>query len=364
MRRWLNTTTSVLLCSLLFFSCREEEPLVSNSLPPLPDVEVSGKASYPFAVGFSSGSDSGNFAAVVYKTDGTPERAFAFGKRVIDFQLQPTGTYTAFLLERDRVGYFLEFSRAGTTLQRHESLTTPETGVHEFRLYPDGSSLLYGVIRPTLDMSAYDGWDAVEIKHCIVEYRRPDGSLLTWSTEEGMDYADSYNHYQGSPANPYHVNAIDRDHDGHLLISMRNASQVVKVSSGNGDVIWRLGGRRSDFTFVDDPLNGFFRQHGIRRLPNGNVILFDNGNEHTPPASRAVEYELDEEKMTARMVWEFRDTIFALAMGFADRLPNGNTLICYGTGGRIREVTPEGEIIFEMTVLSGELPYRALHIED
>ncbi|MGE3800592.1 MAG: aryl-sulfate sulfotransferase [Candidatus Kapaibacterium sp.] len=349
------------LLSLFLFSCHEDGP-ITTSLPPTPTVEVSGTASYPFAVGYAGATDSGNFAAVVYNTDGTPRNVFAFGNRLIDFQKQPTGNFTAFQFEAERIGYFLEFSSSGKVVRRHESVTTPETGVHELRLYPDGSSLLYGVIHPIVDMTTFDGWDAVEIQHCIVEYRRPDGSLFTWSTADGMDYADSFDHYQGSPADPYHLNAIDRDSDGNLLISLRNASQVVKVNSQTGEVVWRLGGKRSDFTFVDDPLNGFARQHGIRRLPNGNVILFDNGNEHTPPVSRAVEYALDESAMTARLIWEFRDTTFAFAMGFADRLPNGNTLICYGTSQIIREVTPEGDVLFEMRVRSQELPYRAIHI--
>ncbi|MCB0712736.1 MAG: aryl-sulfate sulfotransferase [Ignavibacteriae bacterium] len=357
-----NCYKAYVLLPLLLLSCGEDDPIMA-SLPPTPTVDVVGKASYPFAVGYVGATDSGNFAAVVYNTDGTPRDVFAFGNRVLDFQLQPTGNYTAFQVEAERIGYFLEFSSSGKVVQRHESVTTSETGVHELRLYPDGSSLLYGILHPVVDMTAFNGLDAVEIQHCIVEYRRPDGSLFTWSTADGMDYADSYNHYQGSPADPYHLNAIDRDSDGNLLLSLRNASQVVKVNSQTGEIVWRLGGKRSDFTFVDDPLNGFARQHGIRRLTNGNVILFDNGNEHTPPASRAVEYALDESAMTARLVWEFRDTTFAFAMGFADRLPNGNTLICYGTSQIIREVTPEGEVLFEMRVRSGELPYRAIHVE-
>ena len=365
MPQYFRRTILILLPFLPLISCGEETPVTTSSPPvPVPVVEISGQASYPFAVGYTGASDTGSYAAVVYNPDGTVQDVFGFGKRVVDVQLQPTGNYTACVSEGETMSAFLEFTPAGEVVNRYESQTTPETGVHELRLYPDGSSLLYGVIRPTLDMSSYGGWDSAEIKHCIVEYTRPDGSLFTWSTVDGMDYDDSYNHYQGSPVNPYHINAIDRDVDGNLLISLRHACQVVKVNSQTGEVMWRLGGKRSDFTFVDDPLNGFSRQHGIRRLANGNIILFNNGNDYIPPRSRAIEYSLDEQTMTARLVWEYQDTTFALAMGFADRLPNGNTLICYGTAQVIREVTPEGNVIFEMRTLSGELPYRAIHISN
>ena len=355
--------TSLLLL-VIGNGCSEQSTTpVDPLLPPLPSVTVSGTASLPFWVGYTGASDSGNYAAVLYGVDGNPLNAYAFGKRVVDVQQQPDGNLTMMISEGDRDGHFIELDSGGEVLREIRGKSTGETGVHELRLYPDGSQLLYTIERPILDMTSYDGFSSSEVKHCIVEYIRPDGTFFSWKTRDGMEYTDSYDHYQVAQPNPFHVNAIDRDTDGHLLISMRNASQIVKVNSITGDVIWRLGGKRSDFTFENDPLNGFTRQHGIRRLANGNVILFDNGNDHTPQVSRAIEYHLDETNMTARLVWEYRDTIFASAMGFANRLPNGNTLICYGTARIIQEVTPSGDVIFKMQVISDEMSYRAIGVE-
>ena len=61
----------------------------------------------------------------------------------------------------------------------------------------------------------------------------------------------------------------------------------------DGRILWRLGGKNNEFTFVNDP-ERFSQQHSIRRIPNGHVMLFDNGNYHAVPHSRAVEYALDE----------------------------------------------------------------------
>lgn len=352
-------TLKPLALALCLAACGELPPTEPLPIAPVPTVEVTGRASYPFLVGYTGTADSGDYAAVTYNPDGTVRAAYDFGAQVVDFQRQPSGTLAAYARESGELGRFVEFLDNGTILQEHRPMQSAETGVHELRLYADGSRLLYGVRREVVDMRLHGGWDGTEVRHCVVEYHRPGLSLFTWSTADGMEYTDSYDGLAWSQINPYHVNAIDRDTDGNLLVSMRNASQVVKIDVATGNVLWRLGGKRNQFAFVGDPLCGFSRQHGIRRLSNGNIILFDNGNDHTPPVSRAVEYRLDEEAKTAHMVWEYRDTTYGFAMGFAERLPNGNTLICFGTARVIKEVTPGGSVVFTLRVLSDEMPYRA-----
>lgn len=168
----------------------------------------------------------------------------------------------------------------------------------------------------------------------------------------------------GTQVNPYHINALERDTDGNLLISMRNSSQIVKVDVSTGFVMWRFGGKRNQFLFIGDPLFGFHRQHGVRRLRNGNLLIFDNGNSHIPPVSRAVEYQVDETFKTATFVNEYRvPDLFADAMGFAQRLENGNTVVCYGTARFIREVSPQNRVLWQLHPIGIELPYRALKVK-
>jgi outer membrane protein assembly factor BamB len=165
--------------------------------------------------------------------------------------------------------------------------------------------------------------------------------------------------------NPWHGNAIDLDTDGNLLVSFRNSDEIAKVDAHSGNVVWRLGGRNNMFQFVNDPFNGFSHQHGIRRLANGNIILFDNGNLHLPQVSRAVEYRLDEQARTATRVWEYRgdSTLYSNALGFAQRLENGNTLICFGIAQHIIEVNAQGEKEWELRIDEPfHFPYRAFRI--
>ena len=71
-----------------------------------------------------------------------------------------------------------------------------------------------------------------------------------------------------------HANAIERDVDDNLILSMRAANLAVKIDHTTGNVIWKLGGNASDFAFTNDA--GFTGQQDVRVLDNGNLSIFDN----------------------------------------------------------------------------------------
>src|SRR5262249_30739764 len=123
----------------------------------------------------------------------------------------------------------------------------------------------------------------------------------------------------------------------------------------------RWGGKNNQFNFNGDTLM-FSHQHAIRHLGGDHFILFDNGNFHNPPYSRAVEYVLNQQSLTARKVWEYRNTpdTFGGAMGYVQRLDNGNTLITWGTGKpNVIEVAPNGQKVMELSLPAGVFTYRA-----
>jgi hypothetical protein len=168
----------------------------------------------------------------------------------------------------------------------------------------------------------------------------------------------------GGSINFSHMNAIDVDTDNHLLLSSRHISEVTKINRDTGQIIWRLGGVHSDFTFVEDPLNGFRNQHDITALGDGRYMVFDNGNGHSPQVSRAVEYQLDLTRRTATLVWQFRNTPdrYTSYMGNAQRLPNGNTLINFVGAAypKVTEVDSNGVKQLEMNLSPGSELYRAV----
>jgi hypothetical protein len=157
-----------------------------------------------------------------------------------------------------------------------------------------------------------------------------------------------------------HGNALELDYDGNIMFSSRHLDEITKINRTSGEVIWRLGGKKNMFEFINDP-DRFTYQHAIRRLANGNIILYDNGNYHSPPYSRAVEYNIDEVNKIAALAWQYRNNpdIFGGAMGFAQRLDNGNTLISWGSiHPTLTEVRPDGGKALEISMPPGVFSYR------
>ena len=169
-----------------------------------------------------------------------------------------------------------------------------------------------------------------------------------------------------------HANTVEPDpRDDSFIVSCRNMNQLVKVSRRTGEIVWRLG---VDGDFEMDPEDLFYHQHSPELQPNGNILLFDNGTgrpeEQGGEFSRALELTVDEKSMKAQAVWSYRHApdLFCPIWSDADRLPNGNTLITFGTrtdGDTTRyiEVTPDGEAVWDVELQpSGWGTYRAERI--
>jgi len=244
------------------------------------------------------------------------------------------------------------------------------TDNHALEVLEDGGYLLLGTHgQGAVDMTRYlagASTNAGVLSTVLQEFTATGDLILQfrgWDHFDIRDLEPSVDNPLGGSMSFPHMNAIDVDTDDHLLLSSRNISEVTKIDRDTGRVIWRLGGARSSFTFVDDPLNGFRNQHDISALGDGRYLLFDNGNGHDPQVSRAAEYQLDLTRMTATLVWQFRNTpdYYTSYMGSAQRLPNGNTLINFVGAAypKVTEVDSEGVKQLEMYLSPGSELYQA-----
>jgi hypothetical protein len=173
------------------------------------------------------------------------------------------------------------------------------------------------------------------------------------------------------------MNSVFVDVDGNWILSARNFSQLLKIDRSTGEVLWKMGGKANEFTFLGDPYDGFCGQHTVTRTDDGHLLLFDNGSLCWPEAgdrgklTRVVEYEIDEDEKTARLVWSFsREKTFVPSAGSAQRLPNGNTFVGWGNSGKAviaSEVDPDGRIVFELEARGPDVvarSYRAYRFAD
>jgi len=142
-------------------------------------------------------------------------------------------------------------------------------------------------------------------------------------------------------------------YDTVFLFLSRNLDTFFMIDYPSGDILWSFG-QHGTFGRREPPLEPMFiAAHEIEMLPNGNVLLYDNGDGRAYPISRALEIAVDPLAHTGSEVWSWTDPddyLFSTWGGDADRLPNGNTLISAVMKGRIVEVNPAGEKVWQLDI--------------
>ena len=239
---------------------------------------------------------------------------------------------------------------------------------HDIQLLQNGGYILQAYDSISVNMSQIVSGgnpNAIVIYLIIQEFDQNKNLIFEWNAWDHLNIADYTNlDLTRLRLTWMHGNSIEVDQDFHLLVSNRRSSEILKIDRNTGDVLWYLGGPNNDFTINNDSFNGFNKQHDVRRLSNGNILLFDNGNEHQPPISRVVEYSVNEINKSINLVWEFYhpEQLLGLAMGSAQRLPNQNTLINWGivnnNGAIITEVDYNKNIVLEIRYPLGVRCYK------
>jgi hypothetical protein len=247
--------------------------------------------------------------------------------------------------------------------------------LHDFIALENGNYILFAYDdQPyAMDTVVSGGDPNAMVEGLIIQELDSNQNLLfQWSSWDHFNITDNVTANLTSSSIAFiHCNSIDIDYDGHLLISSRNLDEITKINRITGDLIWRWGGAKNEFTLLGNDYP-FSRQHCLRSLGGNRYLLFDNGNfsnqyTGTSKFSRAVEYLLDTVNMTAQKTWEFvhPDSLFSPAISSVQRLQGGNTLINFGNlqnlnmGSILCEVDSTGQLVFELRFVNGQNLYRA-----
>ena len=242
---------------------------------------------------------------------------------------------------------------------------------HEFLISPQDTALITIYNSVPQNLTSVGGSENGRAWQGIVQELDIESGevLFEWRSIDHVGLEETYvepheDHYLG--IDYFHINSIDVDHDDHLLVSARETSAVYKVDRKSGEVIWRLGGKKSDFQMGEGTRFAF--QHDARRLPDGTISIFDNGSlvfeDGIPRAveeSRAIVLELDERNMRASLVREYThpDEQHADAAGNAQVLPNGNVFVGWGRALAISEFGEDGILLFDARLPPENRSYRA-----
>jgi hypothetical protein len=241
---------------------------------------------------------------------------------------------------------------------------------HEFLISPQDTALItiFKPVRADLSLVGAPK-DGVVLEGIAQEIDIETGEVLfEWHSLQHVGLEETY--YPLSP-DYFHLNSIDVDHDDNLLLSARNTSAVYKIDRNSGEIIWRLGGKKSDFEMGPGTRTRY--QHDARRQSDGTITIYDNGatvfDASVPKAveSRGIVLKLDEEHMNASLVREYThpDNPLALAAGNMQVLPNGNVFIGWGKEELVdfSEFSEDGELLFSASFSKHDTTYRAFRFE-
>jgi len=174
-----------------------------------------------------------------------------------------------------------------------------------------------------------------------------------------------------------HGNSLSMAPDGNIIYSARHQDWIIKIhyadGTGSGDVLWRLG-KDGDFRIVSsDPQPWFSHQHDANFEHDGlrkRLVLFDNGNtrqaETSDAHSRGQVLDVDESTLTATLTLNADLGEYALALGSAQKLDNGNYFF---NSGWVRNATsqdlefgPTGSLVSRFDVQTQQ--YRSFRMRD
>ncbi len=238
--------------------------------------------------------------------------------------------------------------------------------LHEFLLTDRGTALVTIYSRARRDLRAIGGARDAQVTQGIVqEIDVATGRvLLQWHSLDHVDPAESNQPVPTDPQKAYdyfHINSVAEDAHGDLLISARHTSAVYKVDRATGEVVWRLGGKRSDFTFGEGA--DFAFQHDARWLSGDTLQLFDNGAEAegAQPASSVKRLVLDEDDMTATLEQRFAqpDGEWAESQGNGQMLDGGGLVVGWGSVGALSRFDAKGRLTFDARLPAAYDDYRA-----
>jgi len=283
----------------------------------------------------------------------------------LNFTTQPTGGYfvrpiTADPTDRDP---WLELDPLGNVTRSFGCARNLEPRFHDLIAEPDGSYWIMCDEAREMDLSGLGGVANAQVLGTVIQHVSAAGDpLFEWNPFDHFAITDLEPASRTGPnVNWTHGNSLDFDTDGNLIVSFRSLNEITKIDTKAGSVLWRMGGLRNQFAFLDTPTPAFARQHGMRVTGPGRLLLLDNLGD--PAASRAERYVYDAQVRAARLVGSYSSSpaVTAQLGGATQDLPGGRALVSFGDGHRVEEYDAAGAVVWHIEGDPGYV-YRAQRI--
>ncbi len=207
----------------------------------------------------------------------------------------------------------------------------------------------------------------------------PDGSLIWGSMESGDEETLEVLSPKGERSTLFscHQFLVDMNFEGTcgtntiewdepsdtLLASFYEMDSVLELDRTTGEPKAWYGTWEGSYEF--EPQESQFKwQHGVSYTEEGTLLLSTRRGNMVETVVR--EYEVQAESEVLKEIWSFGEDegIYANSLGGALRLANGNTQHNYGSGGRLREVTPEGVVVWDIGYSQSVFLGRSVPLQD
>jgi hypothetical protein len=225
--------------------------------------------------------------------------------------------------------------------------------LHDFQLAGHGVAYITAYNPVRCDLTSIGGAAGGAIVDTAIQQIDMKTGLVRWEWHSldhvGADESEVEAPNGPTPWDYFHINSIDPQSDGNLLISARSTWAGYLLHGSDGKIIWRFGGNKSSFAM--GPGTKMAWQHDGRVLANGELTFFDDGS--NPPIhsqSRGLRIKLDLKHHRAQLISALthrNPPLLAASQGNMQTLPGGNSLLGYGGVPAISDYAPDGTLLFD-----------------
>jgi hypothetical protein len=292
------------------------------------------------------------------------------GTAVTDLKVQQLGGQPVITWWEGRfaIGWGYGAYRVFDSSYRQVASITPANGyradLHDMQLTDRGTALLLAYDRVKRDLRRIGGpRRGIVLDNVVQEIDLATGLVVfEWHSLGPVPFEESRVRPDGRHSWDYfHVNSVEADTDGDLIVSARNTCTLYKLDRDDGSIVWRLGGAKSDFRMGKG--TRFCFQHDARRSRPGELTLFDNSA--GPPVlrkqSRGLRLRVDEQRKRVSLVRQYEHPgILAPNQGSTRVQPNGNVFVGWGAAPVFSEFSPSGRLLLDGRLTRGKGNYRAI----
>src|SRR5215218_2893999 len=326
--------------------------------PPAIEITAQAHDNAPGYIFIAPKKGAGQYGPMIVDDQGQlvwfSKNRYATDFRVQTYQGEPVLTWwEGKVVAGHGVGEYVIFDGSYREINRIRAGNGYQGDLHEFFITAEDTALLTAYVSIQTDLSPIGGPEDGAVWEGIAqELDLETGEVLfEWRSLEHVGVEETYREPLQNPGTPldyFHINSIDIDFDGNFLISAKGTSAVYKVDRESGEILWRLGGKESDFEMGPGTRIGY--QHDARRQRDGTITIFDNGaSPKVHEQSRGIVVELDMDGMSATLVREFThpNKLISTSQGNVQVLPDANLFVGWGSAPYFSEFSHEGELLFD-----------------